>query len=95
MFSKLWAKLSGNPHNETHQHPDLTGPHDTPQGQLEQLNSKVAALYQIGRYYEAIEYATQSVDLTGDTFGDQHPDLATSLNNLARLYRETGQLRGC
>ncbi len=60
------------------------------QQRIDQLSSMVVSLYQSGQYEEAIKYATQSVDLTRHIFGEQHPDFAQSLNNLAGLYYSMG-----
>ena len=57
----------------------------------EQLNSKVVKLYQQGRYAEAAKVAEEALTVAEKTFGPEHPDVATSLNNLAELYRAQGK----
>src|SRR4051812_21835217 len=54
------------------------------------LNQQVSQLYQQGRYRQALPLATQACDLARGLSGENHPDLAHSLNNLADLHRELG-----
>ena len=56
-----------------------------------ELNSKVGTLYQQGRYVEAEDVAKEALKVAEKTFGTNHPDVATSLNNLAALYRQIGK----
>ena len=55
-----------------------------------ELNGEVIRLYQKGRYAEAIPYAEKALIIFEKTVGAEHPDTATSLNNLAELYRTMG-----
>src|SRR5512147_64653 len=55
------------------------------------LNRRVRELYQPGKYAEAIPFAQLSLELSEKALGPTHPDVATSLNGLAELYRRTGQ----
>jgi tetratricopeptide (TPR) repeat protein len=49
----------------------------------------VAQLYQAGKYAEATEIAEESLVLAVGKFGPDHPQVVTSLNNLAELnYRQ-------
>ncbi len=48
-------------------------------------------LYQQGRYSEAEPYAKDAVRLGKQEFGPNHPNRATTLNNLAELYRAQGR----
>ncbi|HEY7428890.1 MAG TPA: tetratricopeptide repeat protein, partial [Gemmataceae bacterium] len=50
------------------------------------LNGEVVALYQQGRFREAVDQARQVLEIRKQALGEQHPDYATSLNNLALLY---------
>jgi len=59
--------------------------------QIERLSQQVHQLYQEGRYEEAIDIATQACDLTRQHLGEEHPDFATSLNNLGLLYDSMGK----
>ena len=51
------------------------------------LNEKVGALYQQGQYSEAVKSAEEALKIAEETFGDNHPKVALSLNNLAILHR--------
>ena len=44
-----------------------------------------------GRYEEAEPLYLQALQLTRSLLGESHPDVATSLNNLAELYRSQGR----
>ena len=59
--------------------------------QLKALNERAVQLYKQGEYQKAIELFEQVVKLAIDRFGPDHPDVATSLNNLADLYRAMGR----
>jgi CHAT domain-containing protein len=54
--------------------------------QAEKLNQQAFELYQQGRYAEAIPLAEQALAIREQALGPEHPDVATSLNNLALLY---------
>ncbi|MBD2115165.1 MULTISPECIES: tetratricopeptide repeat protein [Cyanophyceae] len=56
-----------------------------------QLNQRVTELYQAGRYGEAIPRAEEALAINEQALGPDHPDTATSLNNLAMLYRSQGR----
>uniref|UniRef100_UPI000A752B74 tetratricopeptide repeat protein n=1 Tax=Geitlerinema sp. PCC 9228 TaxID=111611 RepID=UPI000A752B74 len=52
----------------------------------------LAGLYQSqGRYEEAEPLYRQALEMRKRLLGEQHPDVATSLNNLAELYRSQGR----
>jgi CHAT domain-containing protein/Tfp pilus assembly protein PilF len=66
----------------------------SPQDKLaeaEKLTQQVIQLYQQGKYNEAIPLAEQALAIRKKVLGDNHPDTATSLNNLAELYRVQGR----
>ena len=44
-----------------------------------------------GRYAEAEPFFLRSLSIRQQQFGDDHPDVATSLNNLAALYESQGR----
>ncbi|MCH7923260.1 MAG: tetratricopeptide repeat protein [Nitrospinae bacterium] len=48
-------------------------------------------LYQKGKYREAMPVAKEALKLAEQTFGPDNPYVATSLTNLAELYRIQGQ----
>lgn len=50
------------------------------------LRARMQELYRNGHYQEAIPVAQQSLTLTEQAFGPNHPDTARSLNDLAVLY---------
>jgi CHAT domain-containing protein len=52
----------------------------------EQLNQRVVQLYQQGKYRQATMFAEQAMALARKLWGNEHPNLVTSFNNLARLY---------
>ena len=60
------------------------------QQQISKLNQQAVKLYQQGRYVEAIQPVSQLRDLASQYLGEDHPDFATDLNNLAALYRLMG-----
>ena len=51
-----------------------------------ELNTKVVRLYRQGQYSEALKIAEEALSVAKRTFGSDHPNVATSLNNLAELY---------
>ncbi len=66
----------------------------SPQEELaeaERLNQQVIQLYQQGKYAEAIPLAEQALAIRKKVLGDNHPDVAASLNNLAELYQSQGR----
>lgn len=50
------------------------------------LNSQLATHYKNGRYSKAIEVAKQALEVAEKTYGENHPYVSASLNNLALLY---------
>jgi tetratricopeptide (TPR) repeat protein len=54
--------------------------------QADQATSQVVALYRKGDFRRAIGIAKQAADIRRRVLGEQHPDTATSLHNLAGLY---------
>ena len=57
----------------------------------QRLNAQLTRLYQEGKYEEAVPIARQLVALAKKVLGPDHPDVATSLNNLAEIYSAQGQ----
>ncbi len=49
------------------------------------------ALYQAGRYDEALPFWKKALELGQREFGPEHPSTANLLNNLAELYRLQGR----
>ena len=58
---------------------------------LAALNAQVIKLYQAGKYADATVIAKRSLALAEQQSGPDHPDVGTSLNNLAELYRAQGR----
>jgi len=56
----------------------------------EELNAQVLQLYQQGQYDQAIPLALEALRLRERALGPDHPDVASSLNNLAALYQAMG-----
>jgi CHAT domain-containing protein/Tfp pilus assembly protein PilF len=54
------------------------------------LDTLVEKLYGAGKFQEATPSAERSVALRQHAQGPRHPDVATSLNNLAALYKNQG-----
>jgi tetratricopeptide (TPR) repeat protein len=66
----------------------------SPQDKLaeaERLTQQVIQLYQQGKYNEAILLAEQALAISKQQLGDNHPDTAASLHNLAGLYQSQGR----
>ena len=61
------------------------------QGRWEKLNKQVMTLYGQGKYTEAIPVAQEALRVAEATFGIEHPNVATSLNNLAVVYQAQGK----
>src|SRR5260221_52503 len=57
----------------------------------EELNREVLALLQQGKYAEGLVVAQQALRVAEASFGPEHPNVATSLNNLAGLYQDQGK----
>ncbi|MCK6618569.1 MAG: tetratricopeptide repeat protein, partial [Cyclobacteriaceae bacterium] len=55
------------------------------------LNQQGLELYEEGRYNEAIQVFEKALQQAEKEFGREHPDYATSCNNLALLYAEQGR----
>jgi CHAT domain-containing protein len=54
------------------------------------LNQQVIELYNQGNYARAVIIAEQALELAQFLWGERHPNLATSLNNLAAIYKYQG-----
>lgn len=57
-----------------------------------ELNGQVTSLYQQGRYAEGVKVAERALQVAQKTFGFDDPNVATSLNDLAELYRGSRQI---
>src|SRR5712671_1016412 len=61
-----------------------------PVAHAQQLMDEVDALFKGGHYAQAIPVAEQAVATREKVLGPEHPDTATSINYLGRLYRYAG-----
>jgi CHAT domain-containing protein/Flp pilus assembly protein TadD len=59
--------------------------------QIRSLNRQVVTAYERGEYERGIPLAQQACNLAKTYFGENHPDYAASLNNLAGLYESMGR----
>ena len=50
------------------------------------LNQEVMELHRTGKYDRAVDVAEKALEVAESNVGLDHPDVATSLNNLALLY---------
>ena len=55
------------------------------------LNDEVMSLYRQGRYDSAVVVAKRALQVAEQSVGPDHPTVATSLENMAALYRKTGR----
>ena len=55
------------------------------------LNNQVEELYKQGKNRKGIRVAKKGLRVAEKTFGSDHPNVATSLNNLAMLYTAQGR----
>jgi tetratricopeptide (TPR) repeat protein len=62
-----------------------------PQSNWEELNGRVASLYQQGRYAEAAAVAQEALRIAEAQAGPAHPEVALNLNNLGLIYRAQGR----
>ena len=62
---------------------------DVPGIEWDILNQEVMELYRTGKYVRAVVVAKIALEVAEKNVGPNHPDVATSLNNLAALYRAT------
>ena len=59
--------------------------------EAERLTDEAYKLYQQGKYAEAVPLIQQALAIRRRILGDDHPDTAISLNNLALLYSAQGR----
>jgi CHAT domain-containing protein len=58
--------------------------------EAKRLNQQVLQLLKEGKYTEGIPLAERALAIREKVLGKEHPDVAQSLNNLARLYKDQG-----
>ena len=59
---------------------------------LKQLSRRAVQLYHEGQYSQAVSLTEEALELARQVWGEEHPNIATSLNNLAVLYKLQGSL---
>ena len=55
------------------------------------LNDEVMELLRTGQYDRGVVVAKKALEVAEENVGPDHPDVATSLNNLASLYKTMGR----
>ena len=63
---------------------------DDPLVEAKQVGAKCVELYRAGKYDAAIEQCQRALAIREKALGPEHPDVATSLNNLAMLIYSRG-----
>jgi len=53
----------------------------------DKLNERAQTLFKQGRYVESIEVAKDALKVAEETFGSEHPKVATAMVVLARPYK--------
>ena len=64
---------------------------ESPAAKVKRLNTEVVKLFRQGNYKDAFPIAIEARDLAGRTFGEDRPEFADSVDNLASLYKVAGQ----
>ena len=90
LWGAIWALLLGAINGYAAEPAIPAVPASDEAQQADALDAQVKRLYQAGRYAKAIPLAEQALRIREATLGPEHPDTATSLNNLALLYDTTG-----
>lgn len=65
-------------------------PDPAPVQEAARLSKQVVTLYESGKYGEAIPLAERALKLREVALGPRHPDVASSIDDLAELYRAQG-----
>ncbi len=64
------------------------------EAEYKKLNEQAMSLYRQGKYEEGITIAARALESAEKSLGKDHPDVATSLNNLAALVQISGTILG-
>jgi tetratricopeptide (TPR) repeat protein len=86
----MMALLAGVPPVTAQSSPPLSAEQSAELEEAQRLNEQVIQLYNQGPYAAAIPLAERALAIREKVLGKEHPDVATSLNNLAGLYRGMG-----
>jgi len=81
IFSKVFHNLRKNAKGEA----------KLDEVEWEELNDKATTLYQQGQFSKAIHASKEALKAAENTFGSDHANVATTMNNLALLYNEQGK----
>ena len=57
------------------------------------LAARAAALYQAGKFSEAIPLAQRVLAIREKQLGPDHPDVVNAINDLAEAYQDQGRFR--
>ena len=74
-----------------------SNPSDQPPGQVSavdrivRLNREVVSLYRQGNFEEALARCTETCDVAKRELGEEHPEFASCINNLASIYEVRGE----
>jgi len=69
----------------------MPAPAAAQRGSAAAIEAKMQALYNAGKYGEAIPYAEQLLAIQERTFGRDHPNVANAIYNVASLYMSEGR----
>ena len=69
----------------------LITPAQAQSSEWEMLNQEFTSLYRQGQFAKATVVAKKALSVAEAALGPNHPNVATSLNNLAELFRAQGQ----
>ena len=69
----------------------LVCPVQAQQAEWDALNKEGVLLFKQGNYEQATAIATQALRIAEISFGADHPNVATSLNSLAKIYKTLGK----
>ena len=69
----------------------ISAPAVAQEDQAAALDKRYMELYRAGKFSEAVALAQQALAIREKALGPDHPDVATSLNDLANLYLQQGR----
>jgi tetratricopeptide (TPR) repeat protein len=70
--------------------PSLSAQQSAELEEAKRLNQQAGQLYDAGKYSQAIPLLERALAISEKVLGKEHPDVATSLNNLALPYQAQG-----
>ena len=69
----------------------LTSPAAAQSVEWQRLNQEATTLFQQGNYDQAVGVAKKALGIAERDLGPNHPDVATSPQNISALYTKTGK----